>query len=97
MSETEVLDTVFNETQTAMNEVDFLSFLVNGLTGSTDYTIRRSVGERGVLLTLTVKQPLAGRVIGRAGVTSTAIRSLLHALGARNNAHYGLYVEVKDE
>lgn len=97
MNETEVLDTVFSETQTIVNEVDFLSFLVNGLTGSMDYTIGRSVDDRGVLLTLVIDKSLAGRVIGKAGVTATAIRSLLHALGTKNDARYSLYIEVKDE
>lgn len=58
-----------------------------------DVRLDREVDEKGVLLRLTVNKSDLGRVIGKQGVTAQALRTLLHALGAKNNARYNLKIE----
>lgn len=55
------------------------------------------VDEKGVLIELIVAQEDLGRVIGKKGVTATAIRTLLRVLGARNEHHYSLKIRTDDE
>lgn len=57
-----------------------------------DIVIERSVDEKGVLLELTVNPEDLGRVIGKRGATAQSLRTLLRALGTRNNARYNLKV-----
>lgn len=99
MSEPEVLDAVFGSDDIMVyEEVEFLQYLITYLTGVPNgFTIDRTMDERGVLLTLTIDQEYAGRVIGRRGITASAIRCLLHALGAKNHANYNLYIGVSGE
>ena len=72
---------------------DFLEFVVKALVddpGQVD--IKRSVDERGVLLELTVAPDDMGKVIGKAGSTAKAIRTLLRVLGAKNDARFNLKI-----
>lgn len=79
------------------NEVEFVQHIVTSLTGEPDcFTIERSVDERGVLLTLSIEEMYAGRVIGKKAQTILAIRDVLRALGHKNNARYSLLVEVRE-
>lgn len=63
-----------------------------------DVRLDREVDEKGVLIRLTVNKSDLGRVIGKKGVTAQALRTLLHALGSRNNARYNLKIvdDIKD-
>lgn len=58
-----------------------------------DVRLDREVDEKGVLIRLTVNKSDLGRVIGKKGATAQALRTLLHALGSRNNARYNLKIE----
>jgi len=54
------------------------------------------IDERGVLIKLYVAKSDLPRMIGKGGETANAIRQLLRALGARNNARYSFKVDAKD-
>jgi len=77
---------------------DLVSYLITTITGDPHcFQLDKSLDERGVLLKLTVEQPCAGRVLGKRGETAQAIRTLLRALGTKNNARYSLLVEVDND
>ena len=78
-----------------MNErdVEFLEFVIKALVEKPDAVkIGRTVDEMGVLLTLTVDPIDMGKVIGRAGNTAKAIRTLLKVVGMKNNARVNLKI-----
>lgn len=78
-----------------MAEIDreFVEYVVKLIVDKPDKVeIKRSVDERGVLLELTVDPDDMGKVIGRAGATAKAIRTLLRVLGAKNDARFNLKV-----
>ena len=71
----------------------FVEFIVKSLVGNPDaVTIERTIDEKGVLLELTVDPEDLGRVIGKRGATAQSIRSLLRALGTKNEARYNLKI-----
>jgi predicted RNA-binding protein YlqC (UPF0109 family) len=71
----------------------FVLYIINSIVDyPDDVKIERSEDERGTLLSLTVNPEDLGRVIGKRGVTAQSIRSLLRALGMKNNAHYNLKI-----
>lgn len=57
-----------------------------------DIEIARTLDEMGVLLTLTVHREDMGKVIGRSGNTAKAIRTVLRAVGMKNNARVNLKI-----
>ena len=74
-------------------DVNFVEFIVKQLVENPDHvSIARSVDEKGVLLELTVNPTDLGRVIGKRGATAQSIRTLLRALGTKNNARYNLKI-----
>jgi predicted RNA-binding protein YlqC (UPF0109 family) len=74
-------------------ELVFLDFVVKHLVEyPSDVSIEKKVDERGVLLELTVNKSDLGRVIGKKGASAQSIRTLLRALGSKNNARYGLRI-----
>lgn len=78
-----------------MSEIDqeFVEYVVKSIVDNPDkVNINRSVDERGVLLELTVDPDDMGKVIGRAGATAKAIRTLLRVLGAKSDARFNLKV-----
>lgn len=78
-------------------EVYFLDFVVRGLVEYPgDVHIDKSIDEKGVLLELTVNPADLGRVIGKRGANAQAVRTLLRALGSKNNAHYNLKIKDVD-
>lgn len=81
---------------TAMdNSIDqqFIEFIVKSLVGKPDaVSIARSIDEKGVLLELTVDPEDLGRVIGKRGATAQSLRTLLRALGTKNDARYNLKI-----
>jgi len=78
-----------------MNNIDqqFLDYVVKGLVDNpNDVKITRTVDEMGVLLTLEVHAADMGKVIGRAGNTAKAIRTLLRVVGMKNNSRVNLKI-----
>ncbi len=79
---------------TKFPDQEFLDALVKALVDNPSAVkVERKVDEMGVLLTLTVDAADMGTVIGRAGNTAKAIRSLLRVVGLRNNARVNLKIE----
>lgn len=71
----------------------FVEFIVKSLVGNPDgVTVDRRVDEKGVLLELTVDADDLGRVIGKRGATAQSLRTLLRALGTKNDARYNLKI-----
>lgn len=82
-----------------MSTIDqqFVEYIVKSLVGSPDDVIvERTIDEKGVLLTLTVNPEDLGRVIGKRGVTAQSLRTLLRALGTKNDARYNLKIVNND-
>jgi hypothetical protein len=78
-----------------MSSIDeqFVEFIVKSLVGKPDEVkIDRTIDEKGVLLELTVDPEDLGRVIGKRGATAQSIRTLLRALGTKNDARYNLKI-----
>ena len=83
-----------------MSTIDqqFVEYTVKSLVGHPeDVVVDRTVDEKGVLLTLTVNPEDLGRVIGKRGVTAQSLRTLLRALGTKNDARYNLKIVNTDE
>jgi len=71
----------------------FVEYVVKSLVGNPDaVSIDRRVDEKGVLLELTVAPEDLGRVIGKRGATAQSIRTLLRALGTKQEARYNLKI-----
>ena len=83
-----------------MSTIDqqFVEYIVKTLVNNPDKVeVKRSVDEKGVLLELTVDPEDVGRVIGRRGITAQSVRTLLRALGTKNDARYNLKIVNDDE
>lgn len=83
-----------------MSTIDqqFIEYIVKSLVGHPDdVVVERLIDEKGVLLTLTVNPEDLGRVIGKRGVTAQSLRTLLRALGTKNDARYNLKIANNDE
>ena len=82
-----------------MSTIDqqFIEYIVKSVVGHPDDVIvDRIIDEKGVLLTLTVNPEDLGRVIGKRGVTAQSLRTLLRALGTKNDARYNLKIVNND-
>ena len=82
-----------------MSTIDqqFVEYIVKSLVGNPDdVVVERTIDEKGVLLTLTVNPEDLGRVIGKRGVTAQSLRTLLRALGTKNDARYNLKIVNND-
>ena len=78
-----------------MSNIDqqFIEYVVKSLVGMPDAVqVDRRVDEKGVLLELTVDPEDLGRVIGKRGATAQSLRTLLRALGTKNDARYNLKI-----
>lgn len=78
-----------------MSSIDqqFVEFVVKSLVSNPDAVqVERRIDEKGVLLELTVDPEDLGRVIGKRGATAQSIRTLLRALGTKNDARYNLKI-----
>lgn len=77
------------------NTIDqqFIEYIVKSLVGNPDaVSVERRIDEKGVLLELTVDGEDLGRVIGKRGATAQSLRTLLRALGTKNDARYNLKI-----
>lgn len=82
-----------------MSTIDqqFIEYIVKSVVGNPDDVfVDRIIDEKGVLLTLTVNPEDLGRVIGKRGVTAQSLRTLLRALGTKNDARYNLKIVNND-
>src|ERR1700741_148207 len=82
-----------------MSSIDqqFVEFIVKSLVSKPDeVSIERRIDEKGVLLELTVDPEDLGRVIGKRGATAQSLRTLLRALGTKNDARYNLKIVDTD-
>ena len=71
----------------------FVEYVVKSLVGNPDAVqVERRIDEKGVLLELTVDPEDLGRVIGKRGATAQSLRTLLRALGTKNEARYNLKI-----
>jgi uncharacterized protein len=71
----------------------FIEYIVKSLVGHPDAVkIERRIDEKGVLLELSVDPEDLGRVIGKRGATAQSLRTLLRALGTKNDARYNLKI-----
>ena len=71
----------------------FVDFVVQAIVDNPDKVkSERTIDEMGVLITLNVDPADMGQVIGRAGQTAKAIRTLLKVVGAKNNARVNLKI-----
>lgn len=78
-----------------MSSIDqqFVEYIVKSIVGNPDAVrVERTIDEKGVLLELTVDPEDLGRVIGKRGATAQSIRTLLRALGTKNEARYNLKI-----
>jgi uncharacterized protein len=78
-----------------MSSIDqqFVEFIVKSLVSNPDaVSVERRIDEKGVLLELTVDPEDLGRVIGKRGATAQSLRTLLRALGTKNDARYNLKI-----
>jgi len=83
-----------------MSTIDqqFVEYIVKSLVGNPDdVVVERLIDEKGVLLTLTVNPEDLGRVIGKRGATAQSLRTLLRALGTKNDARYNLKIVNNDD
>ena len=83
-----------------MSTIDqqFVEYIVKTLVNSPDKVkIDRTIDEKGVLLSLEVDPEDVGRIIGRRGATAQSIRTLLRALGTKNDARYNLKIVNNDD
>ena len=83
-----------------MSTIDqqFVEYIVKTLVNNPDkVNVERTIDEKGVLLALTVDPEDVGRVIGRKGMTAQSLRTLLRALGTKNDARYNLKIVNSDE
>lgn len=82
-----------------MSTIDqqFVEYIVKTLVNNPDKVkIERTIDEKGVLLSLEVDPEDVGRIIGRRGATAQSIRTLLRALGTKNDARYNLKIVNND-
>ena len=78
----------------ASSDQEFLEYLIKALVDHPeDVKIDRRVDEMGVLLTLLVNPEDMGQIIGKAGSTARAIRSLVRIVGLKNHARVNLKIE----
>lgn len=78
-----------------MSNIDeqFIEYIVKSLVGKPEaVSLDRRIDEKGVLLELTVDPEDLGRVIGKRGATAQSLRTLLRALGTKNDARYNLKI-----
>ena len=73
---------------------EFVEFIVKAIVNNPDdVKSDRKVDEMGVLITLKVNPEDMGTLIGRAGSTAKAIRTLTRIVGIKNNARVNLKIE----
>ncbi len=73
---------------------EFLEYIIKALVDHPDdVKVNRTVDEMGVLLSLKINPEDMGQIIGKAGSTARAIRSLVRIIGLKNHARVNLKIE----
>ena len=81
----------------AEHDKDFIEYVVKNIVDyPDDVQLERTIDDRGVLLTLSVNPEDMGKIIGKAGGTAKAIRTLLRVLGAKSDARFNLKIVEPD-
>ena len=76
-----------------MEDKAFLEMVVKALVDNpNDVHVDRKVDEMGVLLTLDINPADMGKVIGKEGATTKALRTILRVVGMKNNARANLKI-----
>lgn len=80
-----------------VHDQQFIEYVVTNIVDHPeDVKLERTVDDRGVLLTLSVHPDDMGKIIGKAGGTAKAIRTLLRVLGAKDDERYNLKIVDAD-
>lgn len=75
----------------------FVEYVVKNLVDHPDdVVLERSIDDRGVLLKLSVHPDDMGKIIGKAGSTAKAIRTLLRVVGAKTDERLNLKIVDKE-
>ena len=74
---------------------ELIAYIVESLTGNSDFDIKISEEER--LITITLSPDDIGRVIGRGGKTAKAIRLIVKAAASKRNKRYDVEIRETDE
>lgn len=78
----------------ADRDQQFVEFVIKSIVNNPDaVVVARTVDELGVLLSVKVSPEDMGLLIGRAGSTAKAVRTLARIVGMRNNARVNLKIE----
>ena len=74
---------------------ELVSYIVESLTGNSDFDVTISEADR--LITITLSPDDIGRVIGRGGKTAKAIRLIVKAAAAKRNKRYDVEIRETNE
>ena len=74
---------------------ELIGYIVESLTGNSDFDI--AISEKDRLITVTLSSEDIGRVIGRGGKTAKAIRLIVKAAAAKRNKRYDVEIRERDE
>lgn len=76
---------------------EFVEYIVKNLVNKPEeVTTERKVDEQGILITVHTAQDDIGYVIGKAGKTAIAIRTLLATLGAKHNMRISFRIDAPE-
>ena len=74
-------------------DVEFLTYVIRALVNNPDdVKVDRSVDEMGVLLSVKVNPEDMGLIIGRAGSTAKAVRTITRIVGMREKARVNIRI-----
>lgn len=77
-----------------MNEVDYITSIISPLVQYPEnIKIIKKVDEMGVLLTVSLDRTDMGKIIGVAGHTANAIRTLMKVYGIGHDLHISLKID----
>lgn len=76
---------------------EFVEYIVKNLVNKPEeVSTERKVDEQGILITVHTAQDDIGYVIGKAGKTAIAIRTLLATLGAKHNMRISFRIDAPE-
>ncbi len=65
--------------------IDLIKFLIEKITGSTDFTVEEETGEQGSVFVVHAKPEIIGLIIGKGGNTIKNIRRIASVRGVLEN------------
>ncbi len=79
-----------------MTDQNFVEYAVKAIVDNPDaVSTTREIDDRGVLITLSLAKEDMGKIIGKAGRTVSALRTLLRVIGSRNESPAEQRVNLK--